>query len=195
VRVRGLLLLATLALAGCPSLNVEQALPPPTPISTTIQRLDDPNQAYITYSAKEVIQRGPKVEERGKVPPDRIAWTLLGLEDRVTGERRHRLTLAMAYDDDQSAGLRNYDRALVLPGKEPLEVQPYSRRTINCGGFYRDMCYRQEVVFVWLQEPFLRNVGPGGLSLEVGGEHGRIWQFTVPRNLIDALFAAMDKRS
>lgn len=193
LRVTAVLIVGLTLLVGCANLTVEQAEPPSTPISTFIQRLDDPNQADITYSAKQVYQRGPGVADADGIPPDRVGWTLLGLENRVSGVRRYRLTLALAYENDQTAGYRSYDHAKVMPNGPALTVQPYSRKSGLCTGYATTECFRQEVVFVWLPEAVLKGAGPGGLSLEVGGQIGRIWQFTVPDSLIQALFAKMDQ--
>ncbi len=181
-------------LVGCRSANVEVALPPATPISNQIQRLDDSTQAAIAYSGKTVYQKGPEVlGAAGTVPPDRIGWTLLGLVDRMTGAKRYRLTLAMNYDNESVDGYRNYDKVSLLPNGPALAVQPYSRKRGNCGGFSADFCITNEVVFAWLDEATLRAVGPAGMNVQVAGEEGRIWEFTVPQSLITALLEKMDQ--
>ncbi len=185
-------MLALSFLLSCRELNVEQAQPPATPVVLQIQRLDDPTQAAIAYSSKTVYQRGPDVSDGKGIPPDRIAWTLLGLEDRLTRARRYRLTLAMSYENDQDEGYRDYDQATVMPNGPSLVVQPYSRRRGDCGGLGADLCVGSEVVFAWLDEQTLQSVGPGGMTVEVRGRVGRIWQFTVPQALITALFDKMN---
>ncbi len=178
--------------------GVEQAEPPVTPISMQIQRMDNPNQAAITYTSKEVFQRGPEFSPGGAFrgpdePADRIAWTLLGLQSRETGERRYRLTLAMTYDSEAEAGFREYSKASVVPDGPDLSVQPYSKKRSTCSDLNNRFCQSNEVVFVWLPEEVLKGSGPGGLSLQVGGESGRIWEFNVPKELITALFDKMDQ--
>ncbi len=187
-------LMAFALLLGCRSANIEEALPPATPVSTQIQRLDDPTQAAVAYSSKTVYQRGTEiVRQAGTVPPDRIGWTLLGLVDRVTGARRYRLTLAMTYDNEAIEGYRNYDKASLLPNGPALVVQPYSRKRGDCGGIGNDFCLGQEVIFAWLEEGTLRSVGPEGMNVQVGGEKGRIWEFNVPQSLVIALLERMDR--
>ncbi len=188
-------MLALSLLIGCRAADVEVALPPATPISNQIQRLNDPTQAFIVYSAKTVYQRGPHVSDGKGIPPDRIGWTLLGLEDRQTRARRYRLTLAMSYENEQTAGYRNYDKASILPNGPALAVQPYSRRRGDCGGFGTDFCVGHEVVFAWIEEASLKNVGPAGLPVRVSGEKGRIWEFTVPQALVNELLDKMDRHA
>lgn len=180
-------------LIACRSANIEVAVPPATPISNQIQRLDDSTQAAIAYSSKTVYQKGPDVlGASGTIPPDRIGWTLLGLEDRMTGAKRYRLTLAMNYDNEAVVGYRNYDKASILPNGPSLAVQPYSRKRSNCGGLNTDLCLTNEVIFAWLDEATLRGIGPEGMTVQVAGEKGRIWEFTVPQSLVIALFDKMD---
>ncbi|GAB5471738.1 MAG: hypothetical protein Kilf2KO_47680 [Rhodospirillales bacterium] len=186
-------IVALALLLGCTSAPVETAQAPATPVSLLIQRLDDPNQAAIAYSSRKIYQRGSTRPEGKGIPPDRIGWTLLGLQDRITGQRRYRLTLAMTYDNEETAGYRNYDRAQVLPNGPALAVQPFSRNRGNCGGALNNFCLTNEVVFAWLAEETLRNAEPEGLVLQVNGEIGRGWEFTVPKALIQALFDKMDR--
>ncbi len=192
VRMSALVVVVGL-LIGCRSANIEVALPPATPISNQIQRLDDPTQAAIAYSGKTVYQKGPEVlGASSSIPPDRIGWTLLALQDRMTGAKRYRLTLAMNYDNEAVDGYRNYDKASILPGGPALAVQPYSRKRGSCGGLSNDFCLTNEVVFAWLDEATLRGIGSEGMTVQVSGEKGRIWEFTVPQALISALFEKMD---
>lgn len=192
----GAAVLVFAVLLGCRSANIEVALPPATPISTQIQRLDDPTQAAIAYSSKTVYQKGPEVlGADSTVPPDRIGWTLLGLQDRMTGVKRYRLTLAMTYDNEEVAGYRNYDKASILPNGPALAVQPFSRKRSHCGGLVNDFCIGNEVIFAWMEEATLRGIGPEGMTVQVSGEEGRIWEFNVPQSLIAALFQRMDSAS
>ncbi|MEO1193600.1 MAG: hypothetical protein AAFY02_17715 [Pseudomonadota bacterium] len=179
-------------LAGCVDRPMEQALAPATPVSLLIQRLDDPTQPNIVYSSRKIYQRGPDRLEGGDIPPDRIGWTLLGLQDRLTGQRRFRVTASMTYDNEESAGYREYDRAQVMPDGPPLAVQPFSRNRGNCaGGNQQPFCITHETVFIWLSEENLQSAGPEGLGLQLAGISGRGWEFTVPQDLIAALFGRM----
>ncbi len=197
--VRTILLLSlSLLVAGCGIGGPERAEPPATPISMQIQRIDDPNQGAITYSSKEIYQRGPEFSPGGafvgsKVPADRIAWTLLGLQNRETGQRRYRLTLAMTYDSEEADGFRDYNKAKVVPNGPDLSVQPYSKKRSTCTDLSNRFCQSNEVVFVWLPEETLVASGAAGLTLQIGGETGRIWEFTVPQELIAALFDKMNQ--
>lgn len=160
-------LVAAALLAGCAS------LPPPT----EVQAIDDPFRPFVEYHAglASVAQWQASATVR-----------LVGRIDRKTREPSTHVFVEMAYTAETR---RHYETARNSRA-EPLSVTKHAGSG-NCGG--KGPCPHGEVVTIDVPIEDLRRAGPQGYALKLFAKYGPEATLTMPKPVIDAMLARLDK--
>jgi hypothetical protein len=164
--VRKTLVVAVL-MSGCAS------LPPPT----EVQAIDDPFRPFVEYHAglASVAQWESSATVR-----------LVGRIDRKTREPSTHVFVEMAYTSETR---RHYETARNIRA-ELLAVTKHAGSG-NCGG--KGPCPHGEVVTIHVPIDDLRRAGPQGYALKLFAKYGPEATLTMPKPVIDAMLARLDK--